>query len=470
MSLRLRLALWYGSLTTFIVALVCGYSYAIHSRTHYDELDRVLHAIADHVVDELGTEPARRHEILTASLLLGAGTRLVDRNGHPLDQSRNVANVPALDVRHLLTAPYERPYSMVASLAPALHMPHEAPGRFGLTTDDRGNRTRLYTQPLPDSTSFLIATLPLDHIDAAVRSYAGLMVAMAIVGGAVAFGVGWLVARRALHPVSLMTTTAAAIAESRQFSRRVADGNGRDELGRLAHTFNAMLASLQDAYDAQVRFVSAASHELRAPLTVIQANVDLLSTAPMSDDERQTAIAEMSAEASRMTRLVADLLVLARADAGIAIRQDLVEVDRVLLDVVSEARHLTQGQRLEVREIEPAVVRGDPDRLKQVFLNVIENAIKYSPASGSVVVSIRRQGPDVVAVVQDNGVGINAEDLPHVFERFYRADPARSRDPGGSGLGLAIAQWVVSEHGGSIDLSSRVGTGTAVTIRLPAAN
>ena len=468
MSLRLRLALWYGSLTTFVVAFVCGYSYAVHSRTHYDEVDRVLHGVAAHVGEELATAPSQRDDVLEASLVLGAGIRVLDRGGRVREQSRNAASAPAIDLPRMLTSPYVRSYSAIAALAPALHMPEDAPGRFGLLTDLHGNRLRVYIEPLPDSSGYLAATMPLAHIDSAVRGFGRLMLAMALAGGLVAFGVGWIVARRALRPVATLTNAAAAIAESRQFSQRVADGPGRDELGRLAHTFNAMLASLQDAYESQVRFVSAASHELRAPLTVIQANLDLLQAARMSEGERDTAVAEASAEANRMARLVGDLLVLARADAGVPIRRERVELDRIVLEVLGEARHLTRGQRLEVTDIEPSVVRGDRDRLMQLFLNIIENAIKYTPPTGHIGVAITHLDHEAVIVIRDTGVGISADDLPRVFERFFRADPARSRDPGGSGLGLAIAQWVAAEHGGRIELASRPGVGTTVTIRLPA--
>jgi Signal transduction histidine kinase len=466
-SLRLRLALWYGSLTTFVVALVCGYSYAIHSRTHYDELDRMLHGVAAHVGEDLAAPPAQRHDVLEASRLLGVGIRILDRNGQVREQSRNAASVPAINLPRMLTSPYTRPYSAIAALAPALHMPEDAPGRFGLLTDTHRNRLRVYIEPLPDSSGYLAATMPLSHIDSAVRGFARFMLAMALAGGLVAFGAGWIVARRALRPVTTLTNAAAAIAESHQFSQRVADGPGRDELGRLAYTFNAMLASLQDAYESQVRFVSAASHELRAPLTVIQANLDLLLAARMPEEERETAVGEASTEANRMARLVGDLLVLARADAGVPIRREAVELDRIVLEVLGEARHLTRGQRLKVTDVEPSVVRGDRDRLKQLFLNLIENAIKYTSPTGHIGVAITHRGREAVVVIRDTGVGINPDDLPRVFERFFRADPARSRNPGGSGLGLSIAQWVAAEHGGSIELASHLGEGTTVTIRLP---
>jgi signal transduction histidine kinase len=465
-SLRLRLALWYGSLTTLIVALVCVSSYAIYSRTQYDELDRVLRGVAAHVDEELATITSKRDDVLEASLVLGAGIRILDRGGQVRAHSRSAASAPAIDLRRMLTSPYVRSYSAIAALSPSLSTREVVSGRFGVLKDPHGNRFRAYIEPLPDTSGYLVATMPLSYIDSAVRGFARLMVALALGGGLVAFVAGWFVARRALRPVTTLTNSAATIAESRQFSQRVTDGS-RDELGRLAHTFNAMLASLEDAYESQVRFVSAASHELRAPLTVIQANLDLLQAARMSEGERKTAVSEASAEANRMARLVGDLLVLARADAGVPIRREAVELDRILLEVIGEARHLARGQRLEVTDVEPIVVRGDRDRLKQLFLNLIENAIKYTPSTGHIRVAITHRDHEAVIVIRDTGVGISADDLPRVFERFFRADRARSRDPGGSGLGLAIAQWVAAEHGGRIELTSIPGVGTTLTIRLP---
>ena len=469
MPLRLRLALWYGSLTTLLVMLVCGYSYAIHSRTHYDELDRVLHSVATHVRTELAAKHTTETEsdVIASAPLLGAGIRLLDRDGRTRAESGAV-RVPALDVPGLFRARYERPYPTIATLVPALHRPDHAPGRFGLLRGVGGERTRVYAEALPAGGGFLLATTPLAHIDAAVRGFGELMMTMALAAGLLAFGLGWLLARRALRPIAMLTDAAAAIAKSRSFSRRVADGASRDELGQLARTFNTMLGSLQEAYESQLRFVSAASHELRAPLTVIQANLDLLRTTRMPAGEREIALVEASSEAGRMARLVADLLALARADAGVPIRKDPVELDRIVVDVLGEARHLARGQRVELTHVEPVTVRGDADRLKQLFLNLVENAIKYTPADGLVGISIAHHGSDAVVVVRDDGVGIDAADLPRVFERFYRADPARSRDPGGSGLGLSIAQWVASEHGGSLALESRLGEGTSVTVRLPA--
>ncbi|HSQ29663.1 MAG TPA: HAMP domain-containing sensor histidine kinase [Gemmatimonadaceae bacterium] len=467
MSLRLRLALWYGALTTLVVALVCSYSYAIHSRTHYDELDRVLVGVAEHTREMISSSPGMGSNVVETSLLPTAGISMVSPNGDPIAASAAARAAPRIDPRQIMQAPAVRPYGVVARLAPLIRPTDPGDGKFGLLRSPQGERFRVYLVPLRGSSNSLAVTTSLMHIDAAISAFGHLMLLMALIGGIVAFGAGWVLARRALRPVAALTSAADEIAESRQLSRRVVEGSGSDELARLARTFNTMLASLDDAYQAQVRFVSAASHELRAPLTVIQANLDLLESKRLSNGERETAIAEAHLEASRMTRLVRDLLVLARADAGVPIRRDAVELDRVLLEVIGETRHLAPDRRVEVTAVEPVVVRGDEDRLKQLLLNLCENAIKYTSDRGRVTVAIRREADDAIITVSDDGIGISPTDLVHVFERFYRADPARSRDPGGSGLGLSIAQWVAAEHSGKVELASRLGVGTTATVRIP---
>jgi signal transduction histidine kinase len=244
--------------------------------------------------------------------------------------------------------------------------------------------------------------------------------------------------------------------------------NKQDELGRLAATFNEMLAALEHAYKAEKRFVSDASHELRAPLTAIQGNLELLERhpdAPAAD--REEAVGEASREARRLSQLVADLLALARADAGSALRRQKVELDRIVLETLTTARHLSGGRDVELAALEPALVKGDPDRLEELFLILLDNAIKYTPAGEQVIVNLCLHDGTAEVTVRDTGVGIAPDDLPKVFERFYRADPARTRDPGGTGLGLPIARWIAEAHGGEIELRSKPGQGTTVTVRLP---
>lgn len=471
MSLRLRLAVWYGGLTGLLILLVCAYSYAVHSRAHYDEMDASLAGSAEHVAEELAltSTAAARGEVLHASQLLGSAMRIYGRDGVLRLQTESGALAPGVDLRALLAATAPPPYAAIARLAPPLHGDRRPSGAFGLVP---GNvRWRLYALALPGESEYLVAVARLDMIDSAVGRFGQIMLLMAGVGAALTFFLGWLLAAHALRPVGLLTETAGAIARSREFSRRVpaeAAKPAGDELGRLAATFNDMLGSLEQAYGTQQRFVSDASHELRAPLTAIQANLELLrDRAEMPAEDRERATREAAGEAGRLARLVADLLSLARADAGMPLRREPVELDRLLMDVVGEARHLTRGQRLEIGTLNPCAIEGDPDRLKQLLLIVVDNGIKYTPPGGRVRLSLRREDGAAAFIVEDTGVGIPGEELPRVFERFYRADTARSRDPGGTGLGLPIARWIASQHGGTIQLESKQGSGTTATVTFP---
>ena len=166
-------------------------------------------------------------------------------------------------------------------------------------------------------------------------------------------------------------------------------------------------------------------------------------------------------------RLVADLLVLARADAGQSLRMTLVELDRVLLDVFKQARVMARDRKISIVEMDQLQVEGDQDRLKQLLLILVDNAFRYTPTGGEIRLSLRSEPGAATVIVSDNGIGIEAEDLPHIFERFYRADRARAREGGGTGLGLSIAKWIAENHGGSLSVESQVGRGSTFTLRLP---
>ena len=473
MSLRLRLGLGYGALTSLAVAVVCAYGYAVHSRTHYDELDAVLVSTADHVAEEFAAAPTRQEQsrVLEASRALGTETWVVGTDGAVLQQAPTRGALPQIVPTGLLGTRQPPPYPWLGNFAPALHgMAPAGVSTLAVIRDGSRARFRIYLLPLGDGLRYVVASRPLHHIDTAVAGFGRFMALMAILGSMATSLVGWLLARQALRPLAALAGTARTIARSRAFTNRIAFGSSRDELGRLAATFNEMLGSLDSAYQAQQRFIAAASHELRAPLTVVQANLELLRrpNGQLSDLERRCAIEESYAEAERMARLVADLLVLARADAGVPIRLERVELDRVLLQVMSGARHLARGHRMMVDAIEPIIVNGDSDRLNQLLLILVDNAIQYTPDGGSIVVRLSRVDDVALVVVRDSGIGISTDDLPHVFERFYRADQPRTRESGGTGLGLSIAQWIVNEHGGSLAVSSTLGQGTTVHVRIPA--
>jgi signal transduction histidine kinase len=301
-----------------------------------------------------------------------------------------------------------------------------------------------------------------------IQSAFNLILLLAIpLGLIIALLAGWWITRAALRPIDRMSRTVARIAESRDLSRRVHSVGPKDELGRLADTFDHMMDRLEQAFEQQKRFVADASHELRTPLTAIRGNADLMKYAPA--EERDLCIASIRREAERMSRLVADLLLLAEADAD----QHTLHVQQVdLCDLMVDIHRSTEliaAGKVEVL-LEPAedvTVMGDSDRLKQLLLNLVDNAVKFTPPGGCVTLSLYAEPDSARIEVADTGVGIPPEERDAIFHRFYRVEESRSTR--GSGLGLAICAWVVAAHGGSIDLESEPGRGTRFIIRLPAA-
>jgi two-component system OmpR family sensor kinase len=471
MSIRLRLALCYGALFAVIIPLLTFLSYAIHARGQYDDLDRTLIVSAGHAAAEATTSKTGPH-LVQGRGDLEIAMRLYRANGALEESSLGTESLPSIDPRTVLRTPAGPAYDALAQFVPPLltSSPSPASGAFGLLVTPE-QRWRLYVLPLQNtgaSSGYIEALTPLGRVDASIRAFQVTLPILGVVSLLVALVGSWAIAGNALRPIAKMIQTAQSIALSRDLSRRVESPAHRDELGRLAATFNEMLASIEAAYQAQQRFVSDASHELRAPLTAIQGNLDLLNRhQAMPEAERKETLAEMTREADRLTRLVADLLALARADAGVPLKHRLLDLDAVVLDAFREARQLARGQTLVLDPFEPVQVVGDEDRLKQLLLILLDNALKYTPAGGQVTLGLRHSNAEVEMLVRDTGVGIAPGDLPHVFERFYRADPARGRDPGGTGLGLSIAQWIVEQHGGKITINSQPGQGTLVTVCLP---
>jgi signal transduction histidine kinase len=300
-----------------------------------------------------------------------------------------------------------------------------------------------------------------------IQSAFKLILLLAIpLGLVIALLAGWWITRAALRPIDRMSRTVARIAESRDLSRRVHSVGPNDELGRLAHTFDHMMDRLEQAFEQQKRFVADASHELRTPLTAIRGNADLMRYAP--PDEREICIASIRREAERMSRLVADLLLLAEADADQhALHIQPVDLCDLMIDVHRSAELISAG-KVEVL-LEPAedvTVMGDADRLKQLVLNLVDNAVKFTPRGGRVTLSLYAEPTGARIEVADTGVGIPREERDAIFSRFYRVEESRSTR--GSGLGLAICAWVVAAHGGEINLDSEPGRGTRFIVRLPA--
>lgn len=466
-SIRLRLALVYSLVLAVTIALSNLLLYSIMVEHFRDEADLSVESLAHHIAStiQVPVAPAVSTE--------GAGEiTLQDLTLPPLDAFTG----PGISVQ--IITPAGDTFARSSNFAEGHFVGHGTPhqgAKASLETHHSSSETfRVYSDPISFDSKPLgyILVSRSDLIDE--RPLSSLRIAMLGVGLfslLLAGIISWAVAGRVLRPVAALTQAAAEIAQSGSFSRRVPHVDDRDELGELARTLAQMLASLENAYNAQRRFVADASHELRTPLTAILGNLELLrdkyDTIPEGD--RASLIDSAYSESERMTRLVSELLTLARADGGQKLSRQKVELDRLLLDVLIQARglSLSKGVKVTVAEIDQLLVEGDSDRLKQLILCLVDNAIKYTPSGGQVSLGLKRDGSSAIVEVADNGIGIADSDLPLIFDRFYRADKARSREEGGSGLGLSIARWIAQGHGGSIAVKSRLGFGSTFTVRLP---
>jgi len=272
-----------------------------------------------------------------------------------------------------------------------------------------------------------------------------------------------------------ITTEVAAITDGRSLHRRLALSEETTDFADLVTTLNAMIGRLETSFGALRRFTADASHELKTPLAVLRADVERAMHDNSSQTERMVALEEALQEVRRMTDLVESLLTLARADEGrFDIYREPIELQPLVQEVYETALILgeAQGVTVNLPFTTDVVVMADRTRLRQLFLNLVTNAIKYTPAGGKVELGLGRHPDNVTFAVRDTGIGISAADFPHVFERFWRADRVRSRmsDRGGFGLGLAISQWIAQAHGGTLTASSRLGRGSLFTVTLPIAS
>lgn len=304
----------------------------------------------------------------------------------------------------------------------------------------------------------------------------------------IAATVGWFLARKALNPIEYVIAAAGQIEKGADLERRLSYDGPPDEIGRLTDTINGMLSRIQtiyselnDAYRAQRRFVSDASHELRTPLTTIRGNIELLEKMWNSTKAPREAINEpdnmgmsleamqdISSEAERMSRLVNDLLSLARADAGYKMSKETVKLRPLIEEVVRKAHFLPKKAAWDAGDLdrlEDVIVEGNKDSLQQLLFILIENAFKYTE-QGQVTLDVQRTDSLVGIRISDSGIGMNNDEVQHIFERFYRADPSRGKTSG-IGLGLSIAKNIIDEHNGSIEIVTRQGTGTTFIIWLP---
>jgi two-component system OmpR family sensor kinase len=338
----------------------------------------------------------------------------------------------------------------------------------------RGIHLRVLSVPISSGrgpAGVLQIALNLSLLDTTQQTLSIVLIGLAIISMAMAAIAGWLITGQALMPLALATQVAMRITRADDLSRRIPlNGNESEEVAQLILTFNETLSRLEGLFTSQRRFVADVSHELRTPLTVIKGEISLMRRMGQVDEESLTNV---EGEVDRLTRMVGDLLILAQAESGrlpLDIRP--VELDTIMLEVFHQMRTLAGEKiQLSIGDIDQVLVSGDRDRLKQVLVNLVGNAIQYTPAGGRVTLSLEQSNGQARLTVSDTGPGIPSQDVPHIFERFYRGERSRRRTPGaqssGFGLGLSIAYWIVRNHNGSIEVTSREGQGTTFCVWLP---
>jgi signal transduction histidine kinase len=387
---------------------------------------------------------------------------IVDTTGSILYTSDSLAALPFADLQ-----------TFTGLLQPPTASNRSVSLRLQSGRDVRATIAPLRTAGTSISAVLLAAPVDRSAPDASVFLRSMLLVAPFVLLASVFAGY-WLSAN-ALRPVQGIIDELEAITDGRSLHRRLEVPLAGDEVSRLAQTLNGMLARLEQSFSSLRRFTADASHELKTPLMVLRAGVERSLTDPRTPTELIESLDETLGEINRMTELVEGLLTLARADEGRA----PLPVERTdLRDLVAEASE-TAGMLAEsghhkvttVMPKEPVWVMVDRRRIREMLLNLVTNAIKYTPAEGKVELSLTTRTDGAAIIVRDTGIGIASNDLPHIFERFWRADLARSRtgERPGSGLGLAITKWIAEAHGGTITASSRPGRGTTLTVVLPVA-
>ena len=349
--------------------------------------------------------------------------------------------------------------------------------RAGQVVEARvGNRPLYLTAaPLGNGQFIIVARSPVT-IYGALRQLRRLLYTVIGVALIVTASAGWLFARAATGPIERVVTAAKAVRDSRDLRQRVTHRGPQDEIGSLAATFNSMLAELEEAYKGLDRsnqhmreFLTESAHELRGPLTRILSNLDMLDRVGHTDAAfRAQALTDIRGEANRMARMLTQLLILGRADAGAQMATEPVVLADTVADACRQGQEMADGVRFTAAldaGLEGVVIRGNADYLRQLILILLDNALKHTPAGGQIRLETALENGVVRLTVSDTGSGIDADDLPHIFDRFYRGKNARGT--AGTGLGLTIARWVAEQHGGRITAESTLGQGSRFSVMLP---
>ena len=467
-SIRFRLTAWYA-LILFVIIILLGAGVAkVLERELREDVDVRLRTSAEELVNQFqvlmqfgGQTPYIYSETSPAEFSFPSQLiQLVSPEGRVIFSTDNLGQ------RTLPTV--QAPDGRAASI------------RYANTELD-GATLRVLTYPIYLPEGGVIGAInvaePLIQINDMLSNLRRQFLAAAMAGALLAALAGWFLAGRALKPVDQMVFRAQQIANSSTerlaLDQRLDVPPTEDELARLATTFNNVLGQMEVSFATQRQFVADASHELRTPLTAIRGNVELLEMqlrrSGVLDDETERSILDLKRESGRMSRLTDDLLTLARSEApgGLAIQCRQVDLAEIAKDVVRTVLASGAGPELSIEGDDEVIVSGDRDRLEQVVLNLCDNARRYTPADGTIVLHVTNERSGARLSVTDTGTGIAPEDQQRIFTRFFRADASRERTSGGTGLGLAIARAIVHAHGGEIEVRSELGVGSTFTVTLP---
>jgi heavy metal sensor kinase len=460
MSLRLRL--------TVLTALVTSGTVLLFALVFYLVLQ-------DDLLEEIDGQLRDRAALVTHAI--EADGDVTDDSSLPPPPALVEFTTPGLYVE-LVSA--EGRLQAASANVPGGHLPNDATllaaARMGRTatgtvTTGQDEQLRMLIAPVPATghpVALLVVAESLEPLQRALTQARTLLVIFGALVLVLAIGGVALLTGRALNPIARLTRAAATLAATGHYQERVPLPRRNDEIGQLATTFNELIATVDRTLEQQRQFLADTSHELRSPLTVVIANLDLLRR-DLEQAERELSIEEATAEAQRMRRLVNDLLLLAQSDVAQAIARVPLRLDLLVEETVAVAARQAPDYTMQVQVDAPIVVVGDRERLTQLLRNLLENAVLYTSPGTSVQVRLCRSERIVELSVLDRGPGIAPEHLPHIWDRFYRVDKARARALGGTGLGLAIVKYIAEAHGGAGSATSEIGRGCCFTIQLPLA-
>ena len=475
MSIRLRLTLHYSAILALTLILFSAVLYTSQARSTLNILERDLGRAAK----GLAGMAHARVEMMREGRPPSPGTLRTDRWGPPWPElrelrTRDTIRLLGSDGTILELGLNEQNVDLSLSQKGLDQLWQGEPWTEIVPGEEE--RWLVYSEPVSVGgkvVGIAQAARPLADRDRSLKALGMALILGSLLTTVIAFGIGWAMAGVTLRPIDRITQTALEIGQTGDLTSRVEYVGPEDELGRLAKTFNGMLSHLQDAYQkvthalqVQRDFVADVSHELRTPLTTIRGNLALLRrNPPLPHAEQEDILDDLTGESERLIRLVSNLLILARADAGHKLASEPVEVGPLIEDVCRQAQILDLGRPIEYDGLHDAVALANHDALKQVLLALLDNAVKHS--QGPIYVALDETGDHVTIRVRDSGPGMPPELCERVFDRFYRGDESRSSP--GFGLGLSIARALVEAQQGTLELESQPGVGSTFTIRLPRA-